>query len=275
MVRLGFLWIAVGSAALGACSIVNSPEDVKPGITGGGASGGTGAGGPTSGSAGSMTSTGPGGDGGTGAGGPAVCGNGKLEGDEACDDGNPDDGDACSKDCKITEFDVEADPTVGNEWPGIGTSGVDGGKGFFVVWRFRGSEADQNDDQIRGRAYTAAGERVTNPPVQLSTTTSPGQARIGTNRDGVSIVTWQSFSESNLVRYRVVQADGKTASAADDSIVGSNASGLISVGSSDSGELALAWLQFDGTNTNAIVRGFDKDGSKFLTNNQTLGLASN
>ena len=210
-----------------------------------------------------------------------VCGNGILEGTEPCDDGNLDNGDACSKTCAITEFDVMVDPTVGNEWPGIGTSGVDNGKGFFVVWRYRGSEADPNDDQIRGRGVTAAGALVGASPVQLSTTPGPGQARIGTNAAGRSIVAWQSYGggESGVVRYRVVEPDGTVPGAADSKVTNpgpadATADNLISVGASPTGEFALLWTDFDGTSTNAKVRCFNDSGSLFNTATQTLGLAS-
>ena len=138
----------------------------------------------------------------------AVCNNGALEGDEACDDGNDDEDDARSKNCEITQFDVEYDQTLSNEWPGIGTSGVDGGKGFFVVWRWLGPSSE-----IRGRAYTRSGERVTDAAVKLSTSAQPGQARIGTNPEGRSIVTWQG--DGYAVRYRVVDPNGTPQGASD------------------------------------------------------------
>ena len=131
-----------------------------------------------------------------------------LEGDEACDDGNDDEDDARSKNCEITQFDVEYDQTLSNEWPGIGTSGVDGGKGFFVVWRWLGPSSE-----IRGRAYTRSGERVTDAAVKLSTSAQPGQARIGTNPEGRSIVTWQG--DGYAVRYRVVDPNGTPQGASD------------------------------------------------------------
>lgn len=201
-----------------------------------------------------------------------VCTNGALEVGEECDDGNSDMGDACSPDCKITEFDVEADPSLGNEWPGIGTSGVDGGRGFFVIWRFLGQP-----NEIRGRAYKANGQRVTQSPVKLSTGAQPDQARIGTTPGGLSIVAWRSFADSNTVHYRVVEPDGKARGASDEFFVGSQSNALVSVGANSAGSLALMWMA-EGDPMNPAqevrVRAFDAKGSAASTTTQTLSSTS-
>src|SRR5262245_5235930 len=108
MARLAF---AALPALLCACSVINAPADVDPGS---GGAGGTGASTPTSSSTegGGATGGDTGGGGGTGGNVMPVCNNGMLEGDEECDDGNEEAGDACSIDCKITQFVVEVDATV-------------------------------------------------------------------------------------------------------------------------------------------------------------------
>lgn len=91
MFRLRPLWM-VAPLLLGACSLINAPAEVEPGTggTGGtGASGGTG-GEPTTGGGGMMTTM------------PAAeCGDGKLEGDEQCDDDDTEAGDGCSAACTV------------------------------------------------------------------------------------------------------------------------------------------------------------------------------
>jgi cysteine-rich repeat protein len=201
---------------------------------------------------------------------PPVCPNGALEAGEECDDGNSDTADACSPDCKITEFQVESDPTVGNEWPGVGTSGADGGKGFFVVWRFLGSQAQE----IRGRAYKANGQRVTQPPVKLSTTPDPDRARIGTNPLGRSLVAWRSFSDSATVHYRVVEPDGTALGPSDEVIPMSQSNATVSVGSNTEGALCMVWMR-EGDPVDppdeVAVRCFDPMGSSAGTMTQVLG----
>jgi cysteine-rich repeat protein len=198
-----------------------------------------------------------------------VCPNGVFEAGEECDDGNVDMGDACSPDCKITEFDIEADPTFGNEWPGVGLSGVDGGKGFFVVWRFLG-----NENEIRGRAYKANGQRVTQPPVKLSTGPQPDQARIGTNPMGRSLVAWRSFSDNSAVHYRIVEPNGGSLGLMDEVIPSSQSNQLVSVGANDEGLLCLMWIRegdiMDPADE-AVVRCFDQAGSSAGTATQVLG----
>ncbi|HHH10924.1 MAG TPA: hypothetical protein ENK23_02470, partial [Sorangium sp.] len=111
-------------ALASACSIVNAPADPTPPTTSAGGAGGSG---------------GVGAAGGQGGSGGAVCGNGVVEGAEACDDGmetatcnvdctaaacadgvvnkaageqcddgNTATGDACDSDCKATPFVIDA-----------------------------------------------------------------------------------------------------------------------------------------------------------------------
>lgn len=264
--RLASLAALLGGAALFAlpsCSILNAPDDVVPGPAGtGGGMGGNG------GSAGEGGSGGLGGMGGSG-GAPPVCPNGVLETGEECDDGNTDTADACSPDCKITEFQVESDPSVGNEWPGVGTSGADGGKGFFVIWRFLGSQANE----IRGRAYKANGQRVTQPPVKLSTTDQPDRARIGTNPMGRSLVAWRSFSDGSAVHYRVVEPEGTALGSTDEVIPMSQSNAAVSVGSNTDGALCMLWMREGDPGDPAdevAARCFDAMGSNAATSTQVL-----
>jgi cysteine-rich repeat protein len=255
---------ALSAALLPSCSLLNAPDDVIPGPAGTGGAGGAGGAGGQGGAGG--TGGGLGGMGGSG-GPPPVCPNGVLEMGEECDDGNSDMVDACSPDCKITEFVVESDPSVGNEWPGVGTSGVDGGKGFFVIWRFLGVQSE-----IRGRAYKANGQRVTLPPVKLSTGPNPDRARIGTNPMGRSLVAWKSDLDST-VHYRVIEPDGTALGPADEVIPSSQSNATVSVGSNTDGALCMLWMREGDPADPAdevAVRCFDAMGSGAATMTQTL-----
>ncbi|MBK8252881.1 MAG: DUF4215 domain-containing protein [Polyangiaceae bacterium] len=95
MFRLRSLWL-VAPALLGACSFINAPGEIDLGTgaaAGTGGSGGTGA--TTTSSTTSSTSTGTTVE--------AICGDGKVGGDEGCDDDNTVAGDGCSAACTIEE----------------------------------------------------------------------------------------------------------------------------------------------------------------------------
>ena len=86
---------AQGAGDLGAFEMPQAPHDGGDGDAE--TDGGTGD------APGGSTGDGAGATGGSTTGGPApVCGDGIVEGDEACDDGNLDDGDGCEADCTLT-----------------------------------------------------------------------------------------------------------------------------------------------------------------------------
>jgi cysteine-rich repeat protein len=112
--RLATLLVALATACgtidgrdLGPGSSDDAGADNGPGVLGGsggrGAKGGKGGGTSQAGrSAGGDGADSSGANGGVpGAGGGSECGDGKLEGDEQCDDGNVNSGDGCSADCQI------------------------------------------------------------------------------------------------------------------------------------------------------------------------------
>jgi cysteine-rich repeat protein len=124
--KLAFL-VGVATVAAAGCSLVASVDRSRIG-TGGGTGGTTDEGGGGMGGlggTGGLAGTGGIGGGGTGgiggggtggfagAGGAAPeCGNGALEGAEACDDGNPDSGDGCSDVCEVEHgFDCTGEPS--------------------------------------------------------------------------------------------------------------------------------------------------------------------
>jgi cysteine-rich repeat protein len=257
MARLAWI-LVVAAPTVAACSILNAPDEVESGVgTGGGSSSSTGD--PQGGSGGSGASgSSTGGSGGTGGAPPAECQNGVLEAGEDCDDGNDETGDACSPQCAITQFDVEVDPTLGNEWPGVGTIG---NGGFYVAWRWRGVPVYE----IRGRAFSKTGKRLQANALKLSNG-NPGQSRVGTNPDGRSIVAFQNF-DSTLVAYHVVEPDGVPAPGGEKTINLSTADSLISVGANDDGRFALTWYQYNSglAITECMVRTFDASGSLFDT----------
>src|SRR6187399_1180322 len=101
------LAVACGEPA----SVTQKPNPIGSGGTAGMGTGGTGAMGGTGGTGilpvngGSSNSGGEGNDGGGGPMEDAVCGNDRLELGELCDDGNTDDDDGCSGDCKVADPD--------------------------------------------------------------------------------------------------------------------------------------------------------------------------
>lgn len=99
MRSLRLLWV-VAPLFVGACSVINAPEEITPGTsstTGGGGSGATG------GSGGATTTTTTGGGGMTTTTEDSVCGDGKLTGSEGCDDDNTVAGDGCSAKCLVED----------------------------------------------------------------------------------------------------------------------------------------------------------------------------
>jgi cysteine-rich repeat protein len=84
---IAFTLLASAAVALAAAAGCGGSDG--SGTTGGGTLGGT------------TSTTGVGGSGGAGGAAAAVCGNGLLEGTEECDDGNTDDADGCTTDCKL------------------------------------------------------------------------------------------------------------------------------------------------------------------------------
>src|SRR3954467_12713068 len=94
---------------------------------------------------------------------PPGCGNGTLEKDEACDDGNKNSGDGCSANCLATEKGFSC-PTAGQPCRQIAVCG-DGVKA--------GSEQcddgnDQNGDGCSKNCRVELGKKCTDAPGQLS-----------------------------------------------------------------------------------------------------------
>ncbi len=98
-----------------------------------------------------------------------ACGNGYLEAEEECDDGNRDDGDACNAACQVPcgldlEL-LELAPTAQSAITGIQVAPAPNG-GFVVIGRVREVTVDQEDKTTVGprealvTAYDAAGEQL-------------------------------------------------------------------------------------------------------------------
>ena len=97
---------------------------------------------------------------------PPGCGNGTLEMDEACDDGNKTSGDGCSGNCLATEKGFSC-PTAGQPCRQIAVCG-DGIKADSEQCD-DGNEA--NGDGCSGRCRVELGKKCTNEPGQLSVCT--------------------------------------------------------------------------------------------------------
>jgi cysteine-rich repeat protein len=104
------VWLAVQTGCGGNPEVSNVDEPDTGGSDTGGKSGGGGTS-STAGKTGGLDLGGEDGmgDGGNGASGPGnyVCGNKELEPGEYCDDGNTEDGDGCSADCKDVDLDFD------------------------------------------------------------------------------------------------------------------------------------------------------------------------
>ena len=172
------LLLALVLASLSGCADDGTAAAAGDSSSSGGASEGSGSGGPTgsSGSGPTPTSAGEG----SSSGGDATtdpgfdppapaCGNGYVEAGEECDDGNRDDGDACSSICEVPcglELEVlELAPTAQSNIDGLQIAGgADGG--FVVLGTIREITVDQEMNstvgprQILVLAYDAAGEQL-------------------------------------------------------------------------------------------------------------------
>lgn len=148
---------------------------VGPGGQGGappGGAGGAGGAGLTGGSGGAGLTGGSGGaglQGGAGGSPPDVCGDGVVTGGELCDDGDADDGDACTSACAIHEFELASD----GEYPAVAAFGS-GLEGFFVAWR----KLPAAGGGIVGAPFDATGDA--GPALLLSALQTPGQPAIAT-----------------------------------------------------------------------------------------------
>ncbi len=127
---VGFLYFA--ALGIGGCSCEDSPTptpitpEVNPPIPGTGGSGGTtGGSGGAAGSGGTVGGTG--GSVGSGGTGVALCGNGRQEVREECDDANTRDGDGCSSSCHLEPG--YRCPTAGRPCVPNGTGGSGGSGG--------------------------------------------------------------------------------------------------------------------------------------------------
>lgn len=133
MARLRTLWV-IAPLLLGACSFINAPDEIDPGTGGGGTGGAGGTGGETGGTGGTTTSE------------MAVCGDGKVTGDEACDDDNTTPGDGCSAECA-----EETGFTCTEDDAGLSTCQKNCGNGVL--------DADEQcDDGGKGDDATIAGD---------------------------------------------------------------------------------------------------------------------
>lgn len=128
---------------------------------------------------------------------------------EACDDGNLDDGDACSPTCEPTAMRVSP---LGDAYH-LGTAGgphvaVDGSGALLMVWRRVGSAT-----RILGRIYGRGG---TLPPAGMRAPFVVGdEAGSGVPRDGAVVglergwvVVWQGPETMFSVQFRLVEPDG-------------------------------------------------------------------
>jgi len=223
------VWLAV-FACIAACS------DDKTSTTGNGSS---------------TASSGAGGDGGGGGGGggaASLCGNDKVDskdeqcdgggetaecdsdctqvscGDgmhnvaagEACDDGNQEEGDACSSTCEVTPFVIAGADVVSYRQARDGYAGdialvvqhAEAG-GRFVVINAHTPQVDGEfilrDTSVQYRGYAASGAEEVSL-TQLSTSNGAWKLAAAANADGRVLVAWSSHADG--IRMHPIDADG-------------------------------------------------------------------
>ncbi|MFC1482450.1 DUF4215 domain-containing protein [Myxococcota bacterium] len=126
---------------------------------------------------------------------PPMCGNGLLEGSEACDDGNLADWDGCTA-CEITEFQVNTFTPGQQDYPRVAMA-PDGR--FVVVW-VGYSNQDGDMTGIFGQLHDASGYAV-GGELQVNTYTADDQyaPRVAMAPDGRFVVVWHSrFQDGSL-----------------------------------------------------------------------------
>jgi len=101
----------------------------------------------------------------------AVCGNGQVESNEQCDDGNTISGDGCSSRCNLEPV---ANSTAGSQVPGAGHN-----QGMNCITCHNGIYR-QSHWTIAGTVYTNAAGTNPNPGVSVSITNATTGAVIGT-----------------------------------------------------------------------------------------------
>ena len=133
---------------------------------------------------------------------------------EGCDDGNLDDGDACSSSCEPTEVRVYQHPddgvyaTVTERGPAVG---VDGDGNVLVVWADDSvASIDMTPGDVAARRYTATGVPVPlagMDPLVIDSAypTNPVAPRVAGLASGGWAVVWH---RGRQVWTRVVRADG-------------------------------------------------------------------
>ena len=214
-------------ALASACSIVNAPADPTPPTTSAGGAGGSG---------------GVGAAGGQGGSGGAVCGNGVVEGAEACDDGmetatcnvdctaaacadgvvnkaageqcddgNTATGDACDSDCKATPFVIDANVAAAgfsgqiHHIPGVGVTPVSGEEQFVVAWS-RGDLSTPATTVVR--ALVDHDGAISDNQLQVSTSPSSLRLSLATNSEGKTLLAWRTNTMPPTLKYRFLAAGG-------------------------------------------------------------------
>ncbi len=300
--KRSWLWAALVVGGV-ACSLANSPDDPvpPPGTSTAGGSGGDG------GQAGGQAGGGTGGQGG----GP-LCPNGVEEGDEQCDeggdtadcdgdctlvecsdgylnraageqcdDGNGETGDACDVECKVTPFDIDADPfpysgpsaLIFGGWPAVGLTTIGDEEHFLAVWTHElwegsgggggaGGASGEWLPHVKQLAYRANGQPVPSSEAQLDVTSGGPSPHVASNHLGRSVVTW--VGDDDQVHFRVVHPEAEPGGSTDMKINDSDPYGARPrVQAAFSGQFCITWLQDMGNppEQNQVVHCLNEQGT--------------
>ena len=210
-----------------------------------------------------------------------VCGNGHLEPDETCEDGNAVDWDGCN-DCAIAEFTVDA--LSETERYTLSPSAGVAADGSFVVtytWQPFGA-ASSVATGVYGQRFTSDGLRD-GDPFQINTYTGGdfGWSKIAMAPDGRFVVAWVNDGEDGSgdgVFGQLFDASG--AAVGGEFQVNATTSGSQSfqdVARDSAGRFVVLWKDtpLSGSDDNIYGQRYDADGSalgtEFVVNSSTTG----
>jgi len=176
----------------------------------------------------------------------AECGNGVVEGDEACDDGAGAGG-ACTELCTLQEWNPDTGGSGSAREPAVAMN-ADGD--FVVVWQARDGTLGGDRLDVYAAVYGANGSPRT-PAFLVNQQTDVDQLypSVGMDGEGNFVVAWYTWDEAGVtppdldnVSMRAFLADGTPAT--DEIQVNTWTDGphfRVQVGVNDGGDLVISW----------------------------------
>ncbi|MFP6686131.1 MAG: hypothetical protein VB934_15545 [Polyangiaceae bacterium] len=205
------------------------------------------------------------------------CGDGmhNVAAGEACDDGNQEEGDACSSTCEVTPFAIAGPDIVELGQAIVGFAGdvalvvqeTEAG-GRFVVINAHTPRVDgiwiRPNTFVEYRGYAASGAEEI-PLTQLSTSKGAWKLGAAANADGRVLVAWSSAEEG--IRMHPIDADGLPVGKKDQPVGNKEVvqwDSTLAVAALSDGRFCMLWKQqSEGGTTNAL-RCVNELGTGFL-----------